>query len=259
MERAAAIEAFTPSRNTGFMFSNTAFEERMSWQLGGFTSNDFASTKSDLDSDARVTGRLTGLPFYEDGGRRLVHLGASASFTNPDQDRIRFRSRPESHQAGRFVQTPFMNADSAIGAGAELAWVEGPFSLQGEYLHQFVDSATEGDPDFGGFYAQASYFLTGEHRPFKHSSGTFDRVKPRHNFSISDRTWGAWEARARYSYIDLDDEAVLGGKMSVYTGGLNWYLNPTTRMMFEYGYADVEDGVEDGHLHFLQTRVQMNF
>ena len=42
-----------------------------------------------------------------------------------------------------------------------------------------VDVLGQGsDPDFSSWYVFGSGFLTGEHRPYKASSGTFSRVKP---------------------------------------------------------------------------------
>jgi len=130
----------------------------------------------------------------------------------------------------------------------------GPFSLQGEYIHSAVDSEQAGDPDFSGFYAYASYFLTGEHRPYKNTAGKFSRVKPKKNFGAGGP--GAWELAARYSHLDLNDEDIEGGELDDITVGLNWYLNPNTRIMWNYVHTDL-DGVGDADA--FQMRAQVDF
>jgi len=73
--------------------------------------------------------------------------------------------------------------------GLEAALVMGPFSLQGEYIRVDVDTSTGTDPAFSGYYAYASWFLTGESRPY--AEGKFNRVK-------AD---GAWELAVRFSSL----------------------------------------------------------
>ena len=71
------------------------------------------------------------------------------------------------------------NYDNKTVYGSEAATVFGPFSLQGEYTQASVDVSSQGsDPDFSGWYVFGSYFLTGQHRLYKASSGTFSRAKP---------------------------------------------------------------------------------
>jgi len=60
-----------------------------------------------------VTARLTGVPWYEEGGRRVLHLGAAVSLRDPD-DTVRYNPRPEAHLSTvHFIATRFMPAYSA--------------------------------------------------------------------------------------------------------------------------------------------------
>jgi phosphate-selective porin OprO/OprP len=45
----------------------------------------------------------------------------------------------------------------------------------------------------------------------------------------------------RYSAIDLTDGDVEGEEADNITVGLNWYLNPNMRVMFNFINSDVED------------------
>ena len=138
--------------------------------------------------------------------------------------------------------------------------VLGPASLQAEWIKaETQDTLALGDPEYDGFYVYLSYFLTGEHRPYKMTSGVFDRVKPNRNFL--DGGCGALELAGRYSHLDLDDGPIAGGELDDYTLGLNWYWNPNTRVMFNYVRANVEreDLGLDEEADLVQLRLQFDF
>jgi phosphate-selective porin OprO/OprP len=261
MERSLATEAFAPERNTGVMIGNHAFNESLNWALGGFTDVG-DSGDGPIDSNFRVTGRVSGSPWYEEDGRRLLHLGASGSYIDPEED-VRFRSRPESHLAPRFVDTMVIPSDHTWLTGAEAALVLGPLSLQAEYLRTWVDTMSSGTAVFDGYYVAGSWFITGEHRNYRRSSGTFDRIRPHRNFSLTDGGLGAWEVAVRYSSLDLNDAGINGGCLSDITAGLNWYLNPNMKLQFNYVHAMLDRTVagvnHDGTAHIVQGRVHVDF
>jgi phosphate-selective porin OprO/OprP len=117
--------------------------------------------------------------------------------------------------------------------------VYGPLSVQGEYFHNSINRKAATDLSVNGWYGQASYFLTGESRPYSAKSGTFGRVKPNNPFSLKEGGLGAWELAARYSSIDLNDGTALqGGAVKDITLGVNWYLNSHTRLMANYIMVD---------------------
>ncbi len=255
MERSLA-NTFAPGRNTGIMFYDTMMDERMTWAAGVFRQTDSFGDGAG-GRDYNVTARLTGLPVYEEGGKKLLHLGVSYTHQNYENDTIRFRARPESHLAPRLVDTGDFSAEYGDFIGAEAAWVDGPFSLQGEYVHAFIEGRNrwDGDPNFWAASVQASYFLTGEHRPYKTSTGAFDRVRPLKNFG-KDGGSGAWELAARLSYLNLNDNGVKGGRLRDLTVGLNWYLNPNVRTMWNYVLADPSEG---GSVSAFMWRFQVAF
>ena len=158
-------------------------------------------------------------------------------------------------QAEDLTQDTFLRAWRSFGdlVGLEAAYVSSPFSVQGEYIFANADVASSAN--FRGYYAQASYFLTGEHRNYKPSEGAFSRVKPKENFKSGGGP-GAWEVALRYSGLDLDDNSITGGKLNDLTAGLNWYLNPNTRVMWNYVHAD-KDHV--GNADMLMMRLQVEF
>jgi len=245
---------FAPRRNTGFMLHNTVSDERMTTAIGVFRDMDDFGENVD-DGGYNITGRVTVLPIYEKKGANLLHLGAAYSYRNPD-DSIRYQQRPEAHLTDRFVDTGTFAGDQVDLVGLEAAWVNGPLSLQGEYMMANANRLGSGsDVEFDGYYVQASYFLTGEHRNYKTSEGAFSRIKPNKNYSAESGP-GAWEIKARYSGLDLSDRDIAGGELDNITAGLNWYLNPNTKIMWDYVHADKDD---IGQADMLIMRLQFDF
>lgn len=247
--------AFSPGRNTGIRVLNAALQERLTWTAGIYRESD--SFGNSVGEDAyNFTARLSGLPWYEEKGQRLAHLGLAVSYKHLEEDGIRFRQRPESHIAPYLVNTGDIAADSANLIGTEAAIVFGRLSFMSEYVHASVDAENGTDPNFNGYYILASYFLTGETKPFDTFEGKFSRLRPKKNFRIAPGSTGAWEVAARYSGIDLNDEDVSGGELNCVTAALNWYLNPNTRVMSNYVFADL-DNIGDAHI--FQMRFQVDF
>ncbi|MEX2139152.1 MAG: porin [Pirellulales bacterium] len=277
MERSLA-DAFAPARNTGIAAYNTlGDEERATWALGWFASgsDNFGDQFTDMGGQA-VTGRTTWLPFYDEasGGRAYLHLGGGFSHRTPPAGDFTFASFPEARPGSptatsvpTFVNTGAIPAESDQLFGAELAWTQGPFSFQSEYMYVPVQQIGGPDLHFQGAYAYFSYFLTGEHRPYNKKLGCHDRVIPFENF-FRVRTCdgpivtglGAWEIGARWSYIDLTDENIRGGVLNDLTLGLNWYLNPYTRVKWEYILADLDrPPVGESQTHIFGMRFEIDF
>ena len=127
--------------------------------------------------------------------------------------------------------------------------------LQGEYIHAFVNRKEGSDLKFNSFYVQGSYILTGEHRNYETDVAEFGRIRPKRNFGEAGGM-GAWEAALRYSYLDLNDDDIRGGRVSDLTAGLNWYLNPNVRVSWNYVYSDAQDS---GFINIFQMRLQVAF
>ncbi len=266
IERALPEESLTPDKNIGFLVRNTALERRLTWGAGVFRESDgLHRTKG--EAKYNVTARFGGLPWKE-GEDRYLFLGLAGSLRDParDPDRggakdLRYRVRPEGHLAPYLADTGYLeDADSARLLSLESVGVLGPFSLQAEAIHSWVDSHDGGDPHFWGAYAQASWFLTGEHRPFRTGRAVLGRIRPESRFSPKKGGSGAWEAALRWSRLDLESAHVKGGILQDWTLGLNWYLNPNTRVMWNYVYGRLAGGDRpDGWIQLFLMRFQVDF
>jgi phosphate-selective porin len=72
---------------------------------------------------------------------------------------------------------------------------------------------------------------------------------------------GAWELALRFSYVDLNDGNIRGGKERNCTIGINWYTRGKQRSMINYIRGGVEDRmnpfVDDVSADIFQIRFQV--
>jgi len=252
MERSLP-DAFVTGRNLGIMLHRRLTDERRIYVAAGV----FRDMNNDLEaSDGYgVTGRITGVPWFENEGRQMLHVGAAATFRVPSDDRLKFFQRPESNQAQVMADTGDFGADRDFRAGLEVATVLGPLSLQAEPMLAVARAENgRGHPVFFAIYGMASYVLTGEHRSYRQQVGAFGAVHPEKPFPSEGA--GAWELTTRYSYLDLDSAGIEGGVLHDWTLGLNWYPVRQTRMMLNFIAAHPEGfGVQ----YDVQARLQVAF
>ncbi|CAN5340388.1 OprO/OprP family phosphate-selective porin [soil metagenome] len=246
MERALP-NVFVPGRRIGAGYASYA-------RPLGFAAGVFGGSTGDDNEDegVGVAGRAVFAP--ELAADTLLHLGLAGAWMEPETtesatDSLRLRQRPESHLTGtRLVDTGVLeNVENLQNYGFEIAWSLGSLSLQGEYVLSSVETRA-GDFDFAGWYAYGSWFPGGEIRPYR--DGVFQRVEAN----------GAWELALRYSSLDLDDGAAAGGTQHDITLGLNYYVSPYLRFMFNVIRADVESGINgDEEPDIYQVRVSFDF
>jgi phosphate-selective porin OprO/OprP len=151
--------------------------------------------------------------------------------------------------------------------------------VEGEWFRYKIERRNSAlpDPHFTGWYVQGSWVLTGEPRVYNPVEARFDAPKMAYNFNPEAGTWGAFELAARYSDLDLNYRegalgttpaatlgAVRGGEQKIYTVGVNWYLNPSMRVMVDYQHVDVDRlsgvGAQIGQKYnAVAARLQFNY
>jgi phosphate-selective porin OprO and OprP len=279
LERSLSV-VFVPDRNTGiWAFDN--LHERITWAAGAFRDAGVTGSTPNGEGALDVTARLTGLPVMADGGSRLLHLGVSGSFRDLPHELFRFAARPEAHQVPPIASTGTFAAQRFVLLGAETAGVAGPFWAAAEYIGvrgfdtrvvsralsgggvEILTNCTDctpgqelGDVLFQGATLQAGWFLTGEHRRYNSAQGVFDRTRPKRNFGAGP---GAWEIAGRVSNLDLNDGRFTGGELWNASVGVNWYVNPVTRVMANYIYSERSDLAGDPNADLLLVRFQIDF
>ena len=232
---------FSPDREVGVAVYNASESKNVTWSYGVFLDSISEGLKERIDDNQgyRVSGRITWLPYYDEAsnGRYLLHTGAGILHTDDQDNRVRFRARPQIHEGPRLIDSGVILADKYTTGNLEGAIVNGPFTLQSEaYLSQ-VDSFVLGAQNIHGCYVHASYFVTGENRVFERfgqHGAQFGRNVPRTNFfrTCEARGPGAFELKSRWSYLDLNN--LNAGQYNDMTFGCNWYWSDRTRIMLDW-------------------------
>ena len=260
-----ASQAFTLGRRFGVGQTYYFANEQVRWFNGIFESTGVsAGPKIISDPQGMIyNSRLTFVPYYAQDGKRFLHFGGhymyrerpkgGDDFTAPGARIGGFSS------ANAWFATTALNASSYNQGGLEVMWGCGPLAITSEF---FAGSFGEGRDMYGG-YVEARYFLTGDVRLYNKRSGTPGGVRLKQNFLCVEefiqtchgkakgfgiQSIGAWEVYTQWGFTDSDrvaraaprvidgvvDASHSGGRTTDLVFGLNWYLNPTTRMMFEY-------------------------
>jgi phosphate-selective porin OprO/OprP len=254
----ALVNELVPRRRIGVAASHQADTWTASLGVFGEAFDDDADDEG--NEGWSTVGRATFAPIRDDD--LAVHFGAHASMENPDSEReVKFNARPESHVTDiKYLDTgKIKRVEEILTWGAEGAAVFGPFSVQGEYISCSVTQAPEEEErTFSGWYAYASWFVTGESRDYD-KDGTFGSVKPLGRL-------GALELAARYSTLNLSDGEIEGGEETNITVALNWYPNSHVRFMMNYVIVDNDDCADaDGDVDgdddpgIFQLRCQVAF
>lgn len=226
MERSYAQDLYEGPFNNGFVpgvrLLNTTDDKRATWSAGAFknTVNPFGFI--DNSSGNAAVGRLTWLPYYEDEGKKLLHLGIAGRAMQTNNGQVRYRTRgnlrdgPPGPLNAIYLDSGSLKGDWINQVGLELVGNNGPWSFQSEYFGNWLYNTTSAtgafekflpvgsttlNPNYGtaglqpkgapcgtyftnSGYAEVLYFVTGESRAYDQLEARFDRPIPRNNFYV---------------------------------------------------------------------------
>lgn len=259
---------FAADREVGLAIYNCTDDQSVTWASGVFFDSISEGLKERIDNNQgyRASGRVTWVPYYDElsNGRYLIHTGAGILHTDDQDDRVRFRARPQIHEGPRIIDSGVLPADGYTTGNLELAVVMGRVTLQSEAFASSVDMLAGGRETVHGGYAHLSYFLTGENRIFERfgqHGAQFGRNQPFSNVFGTPQgcSLGAWELKARYSHLNLNN--VNRGEYNDATVGFNWYWSDRVRLMFDWIHPLTTGSSVFGatHADILATRFDFNW
>jgi phosphate-selective porin OprO/OprP len=239
-----------------------------SWSFGVSGDDASSSESAGREESYQVLGRATWAPIFVKSptGLHLLHLGAFVRYRDSAGDAaIQYRARPAALGFDdRTVDTGAVG-DNDKTFGVEAAYVFGPFSLQGEWLHANVERRVGGDVAASGAYIDAIWNFTGESRNYKGGAGEFTRNSA--SAPLESGGPGMWQLAARAEQVDLTDGTLKGGTQSGYTLGLHWYPTSYVGFKLNYGYTDIaRDGTANlplgsrsGEAQVISFRTQIDW
>jgi len=212
---------------------------------------------------------------HADNGTAIAPKYTYAGYKLGTTDAFTFASYGSRTSASNYT-----NANANIWT-AELAGIYGPAYLEAEYAHETLGAAGVGvttpivGSNIDAYYVQSSYFLTGESKSYKTADAVVaGNPKPLH-------TYGAVELKARYEYGRNGDAtksnagkacgvtsnnalptspAVSKCAVSDWAIGINYYVNPNVRFMFDYMKARADLGnVGEDQPATIALRTQLSF
>ncbi len=197
-----------------------------------------------------------------------IHLAARAAYRSPASSQpVRIRDETTHLSNLTIVDTGELeHVHNVVLVGAETAIAYGPTAVIAEFNEAYFDRGLGlSDLNFNSWRVAGTWILTGERRQdsYRMNAGEFKRITPRHNVTL-DGGWGAWELATRIAGINLNDGTLRGGREKVFTLGMNWYLNPIVRFMFEWSrIVDTDNSSEvrsvaEG-INIFQFRGQLAF
>jgi phosphate-selective porin OprO and OprP len=253
-ERATINDALISILADGIKWTGDIPNGKFVYNLGYFWNNRAEQESFDKHDDV-VVARGVWLPLAgTDKG--VLHVAFQARHAKSDQGELQYRSKPESFQAQAYaIDTGKFAADSADAYGFETYYRPGSFMVGTEYFFTRVDAPDSGNPFFHGGEVLVAHILTGETRPYNGKGAFFDRVSP--SRSVFDGGPGAWELVGRFSYSDMDDGPIRGGKFWRITPMVNWHMSNNMRLEFVYGYSSLDRFGVVGKTHFFQSRLQL--
>ncbi len=134
--------------------------------------------------------------------------------------------------------------DKITAYGLEVAGSFGPAFFQSEYVQSTFEQPFLIDQDVNTWYVQGSWLLNGGHKAYKPATGVFGSPK------VSDK--GLWELTARYDTIENKD--IVNREATSWLLGVNYYVNPNLRFMFNYTQGDNEATGDETGQYALRTQ-----
>jgi phosphate-selective porin OprO/OprP len=244
--------ALVPNRDVGIQVLGDLSGGLVSYAASiGNGVTDGGSADVDTNDSKDVAGRIVVRPFTREQESPVRGLGFALSGSTGRQTTA--GALPSFRTAS--LQAPFFSYAGSVADGVRTRYSPQAFYYHkafggfAEYVHSELPirkGTVRDDIGHDAWQVAASYVLTGE-AATDASAG----VKPRNNFDFGAGNWGAFQVAARYHVLDVDDRAFeLGlptpgssGKAESCTAGLNWYLTPNFRYIFNLERTVFDDDV----------------
>ncbi len=266
-ERSTISDALLPSRNVGMVASGSLFNDRVS-VAGGVFNNflDKDQPSSPSNNSTQFVGRATWVPWQSSNESTLLHLGLGYRYSDAKEGGFT-GTEPEFNQAPNYVEAAIVdvNIDQLDTYQAEASLRSGPLWVHGEYVRTDADRKFGNDETYDGYHVTASWILTGEVRQYNKRVGIFGKVPI--SRTVDQNGWGAWEVAARYSQADLSESIADfgypefpiqdGGKVDIWSAGLNWWLSPYLHVSLNYRYITLDRFGFEGTSQGINSRLML--
>jgi len=252
-ERATSNDSFIPILADGIQLRGSVPSRGIAWNVGLY-GDEYTETESFNKNDNTLVARGVWQPFHGKS-EDILHFGLAYRYGTDEDGNMQYKSRPESFSAPFVIDTGQFPVDHTQTIGLEAYYERGSLFMGGEYFLNQNSAPQAGDPFFHGGEIMVTWLTGGERRPYNEKTGVFGGIVPGSDVFKGGR--GTWEFVARFSYTDLDDGAIQGGKFWRFTPMVNWHMSPNVRLEIAYGYGELDRFGVKGGTQFFQTRIQL--
>ena len=260
MERPMHLDALLSSRNTGISVSDLIANKRVTWRAGFYSRYFERGTSSWSKANRQLVARVTTVAYEDTAAHRLLHFGAAYRYEDIREKSVRYSVGPEQYFVDPWLDTGEFAADSSNTLNIEVTYLDGPLWIASECTATAVNAPQSSDPFFKGYHIVTNYFITGDNRGYNYRRGTVRRIDPILDFSKGGL--GAVELSARYSYMDMDDQAIHGGEMDITSLGLIWHPRRDVQFHIQWSHANLDKSASEtdkspvtGRTDILQLRM----
>ncbi|MFZ5636741.1 MAG: OprO/OprP family phosphate-selective porin [Pseudomonadota bacterium] len=241
-----------PFASASGLFNGRQFQQGVGYQRSGdnYTASlsvfNLRGAAGVRNEGVGTAGRFTYAPINRENS--TLHLGGW--FSVEDLNNGSATTSAAVSYAGRrgpsqtIASVSGASGDKITAYGAEIAGSFGPGFFQGEYVQSKFEQPIGADQDVNSWYLQGSWILNGGHKPYKGATGVFGSPK------VGDK--GLWELTARYDTIENED--IANRQANSWLFGVNYYVNPNLRFMFNYTQGENEVNGDETGQYALRTQ-----
>lgn len=279
-----------PQRDIGLQISGGVLNDSLKYAVGIFNGEvdheAYSTENADTNNDKDVVGRIWVSPFKNTNLKPVQGLGMGFAFAYGHQDEGTVSTtapynsnNPTYVTPGQLIVFSYNSGVSPNGprlrTSPQMTYYYKSFGLLGEYVDSYQDFAKGSGStlvkdrfDNKAWQLSTTYVLTGE-------DATYNGVTPKNNFNPSKGSFGAFELAARYGELNLDHKIFTDGFADANTyisrehawgSGLNWYLNPNVKLVFDFEQTKFRRGsvlaINNGNRkpeNVVTSRVQVAF
>lgn len=226
--------------------------------VGGLFGDTDLENSKNTNSGYTLTAQVIGRPVYD--GQKVVHLGFSARYSEPDKERkekLVYKAGAPSYvlskEKNTFLQAEVTNTINQWRVGADVIILYKSLYFQSECLVAYVNRFGPSNYTAKGVYSQIGYLLGGN-RQYKYdrTRGWVVNPDPRNI-----------ELLFRYNITDLNDSkaAIFGGQAQDFTWGVNYFFNKYVVAKLNYTYMFTDRNAVNGkeNIDYIQFRLQLKF
>ena len=277
-----------PQRDIGVQVSGGVLKDSLKYAVGIFNGEvdheSYSNENADTNNDKDVVGRIWVSPFKNTDLKPMQGLGMGFAAAYGHQD-----EGTSTTNVPTYISPGQLTVFSYNTTGASAVTANGPrlrtspqltyyyksFGLLGEYVNSYQDFAKGSGSTLikdrfnnKAWQVSSTYVLTGE-------NATYNGVTPKNNFDPSKGGFGAFELAARYGELNLDHKIFEDGFADANTyisrehawgTGLNWYLNPNVKLVFDFEQTKFRRGsalaINNGNRkpeNVITSRMQIGF